>query len=98
VSKLDIAWLSVSPVIVTLAWESVPSVRSSIVWLKRRSATTYDLEYLFLRLPSMEIKEKTLDCLKSWSPAILDSLKSMTKNKEKEINSESWDRFLVGAK
>jgi hypothetical protein len=36
----------------------------------------------------MESKEKTLDCLLPWSPAILDSLKSMTKDKEKEKISE----------
>jgi hypothetical protein len=59
------------------------------VWLKRRSSTTYDLEYLFLRLPNMEINEKTLDRLIPWSPEIPDSLKSMTKDKEKEKISES---------
>jgi transposase len=47
------------------------------------------LEYLFLRLPNMEIKEETLDRLMPWSPEIPDSLKSMTKDKEKEKISES---------
>lgn len=47
------------------------------------------LEYLFERLPNMEIKEKTLDRLMPWSPEIPDSLKSMTKDKEKEKISES---------
>jgi hypothetical protein len=37
----------------------------------------------------MEINEKTLDRLIPWSPEIPDSLKSMTKDKEKEKISES---------